>query len=277
MSGNKKLAVLAYQYPKVLLRFPRLIRLIYWVNYATQLRKWYVMRVWQQLLKQAEPNAVVADFGAGEAQYLVPFCNEHAQKTFYALDNRISNVNFCEALGYTNLNASLLDIELNTFNLQADLGLCVGVMQYLEKDLLALTHMHQSLKPGATLLMYVPINGDLLTPFYKFVFKKYAHYESINQRKRVYQEHDLIEKLTEAGFWVKQKTYTYGFWGKLSHEWLNTCSTLIFSGPFAIKILALIFLIPSFSFILIFMALDYVSDKETGNGVLLELQKRGIR
>jgi len=273
MSEEPKLNILAYQYPKVLLIFPRLIRIIYIFNFATQLRKIYVMRAWKRLVKASDKAALIADFGAGEAQYLVPFCNSYPQKTFYALDNRDSNILFYEALGYSNLKASLVDLEHNAFTEQADLGICVGVMQYLENDMAALLNIYQSLKPGATLLLYVPINGIILTAVYKQILIRWQHYETINKRKRVYSEDDLLFKLKEAGFSVQHKTYTYGYFGKLSHEILNSLSTIIFSGTNLLKIIAVLLFPICFPFIICFMGIDFILPKTNGNGVLLELKK----
>jgi len=273
LTATKKNSVLDYQYPKILMQLPWLIRVVYLANYFTQLRKWYTMVAWQRLIKESPPNAVIMDFGAGEAQYLVPFCKQYPTKTFYALDNRKSNVQFCEAFAYPNLMTEWVDIEKNPSTVQADLGLCVGVMQYLENDQLALKNIQRSLKPGAPLLLYVPINGLLLTNIYNYVFKRYAQYESINERKRVYREDELTQKLDQAGFSMLQKTYTYGFWGKLSHEWLNTCSTLIFSAAIPLKLLAILILIPSLPIILTFMGLDFVSKKKDGNGLLVEARR----
>lgn len=271
MGSQTKLNVLNYQYPKLLLRFPNTMRLIYVLNYATQLRKWYVMRAWRRLLRESEQSAVVVDFGAGEAQYLVPFCRVHPQKTFYALDMRQSNTQFCEAFALPNLQTSLVNIEEASAPLQADLGLCVGVMQYLMHDTAALKNMHASLKPGAILLLYVPINGVFITGFYKYIFAKWAQYESINNRQRVYTEKELTEKLVQAGFVIQSKTYTYGYFGKLSHEILNSLGTLLFSGGLLLKILALLMFPLAFPIILLLMLLDYNSTKLDGNGLLLKV------
>jgi SAM-dependent methyltransferase len=253
--------------------FPQLIKLVYAANYTTQLRKWYTMRVWKRLLKESNKNALVIDFGAGEAQYLVPFCKQYPDKKFYATDNRKSNTEFCEAFRYKNLKTELLDIEKNYSEVNADLGICIGVMQYLEQDENALKNINLSLKKGARFLLYVPINGVILTQIYQLVFQKFAHYESINNRKRVYTESEIIEKLNHAGFSIQHKTYTYGYWGKLSHEVLNTCSTLIFSAPFYLKLLATIILFLGFPVIILMMMIDFNSKKTDGNGILLETIK----
>ena len=273
MKPTEKHKILDYQYPKILMKFPILLYLVYWANYLTQLRKWYVIASWKNLLKLSNEKALILDFGAGEAQYLVPFCKKHPHHTFYSLDNRLSNIHLAEAFRKPNLKAKQLDIENESFPIGADLGLCIGVMQYLQNDETALKNMHSSLKQGARLLLYVPINGIILSSIYKKVFTTYAQYESINARKRVYTEDEICDKLIKAGFRIDKKTYTYGNYGRWSHELLNTCSTLIFSAGIHLKLLAFISLILLFPVIILLMLLDFNQNKKTGNGLLLELIK----
>jgi hypothetical protein len=97
LKQKKDYKILAYEYPKILMQIPDLIRIIYVTNYFTQLRKWYIIPVWKKLLEKSDANAIIMDFGAGEAQYIVPFCRKNSYKTFYAIDNKKSNINFCQS------------------------------------------------------------------------------------------------------------------------------------------------------------------------------------
>jgi SAM-dependent methyltransferase len=273
LKQKKDYKILAYEYPKILMQIPDLIRIIYVTNYFTQLRKWYIIPVWKKLLEKSDANAIIIDFGAGEAQYIVPFCRKNSYKTFYAIDNKKSNINFCQSFNLPNLKTELLDIEKNKASLQADLGISVGVIQYLENDEIGLSNIYESLKPGAKFLLYQPINGKILLPIYKYVFNRFEQYESINSRKRIYTEIELIEKVQKAGFELEKKSYSYGFWGRMSHETLNTCLILIISGAIHLKIIGSICLTIMFPFIIIFMLLDIMSKKTDGNAILLELYK----
>lgn len=273
MKQQKDYKILAYEYPKILMQIPDLIRIIYVTNYFTQLRKWYIIPVWKKLLEKSDSNAIIMDFGAGEAQYIVPFCKKNPSKIFYALDNKLSNINFCNSFNIQNLITELVDIEKNKTNIQADLGISVGVIQYLENDELGLTNIYESLKPGAKFLLYQPINGKILLPIYRYVFNRFEQYESINSRKRIYTEFELIEKVKRAGFILERKSYSYAFWGRLSHETLNTCLILMISGGIHLKLLGTVVLIIMIPFIILFMLLDIMSKKTDGNAILLELFK----
>ncbi len=273
MKQQKDYKILAYEYPKILMQIPDLIRIIYLTNYFTQLRKWYIIPIWKKHLKDAKLNAVVMDFGAGEAQYIVPFCKKNPSKTFYTIDNKPSNISFCKSFNIPNLKTELIDIEKDKTSIQADLGISVGVIQYLENDELGFTNIYESLKPGAKFLLYQPINGKILLPIYRYVFNRFEQYESINGRKRIYTEFELIEKVKKAGFILERKSYSYAFWGRLSHESLNTCLILMISGGIHLKLIGSICLTIMFPFIIIFMLLDIMSKKTDGNAILLELYK----
>lgn len=172
-----------------------------------------------------------------------------------------------------NLSGRLLNLESDQLNETADVALCVGVLQYIADDQYALENMYQSLQAKGQLLLYVPINGKIITRLYQFVFDNYEQYESVNNRKRVYTENEILQKAESAGFKIRKKIYTYGTAGKLSHELLNSCTTLIVSGNYLLKIIAGFCIILLYPLILLLMAADYYSHKSNGNGVLLILEK----
>ncbi len=265
--------VLQYQYPALLLRFPQLIRLVYCCNYITQLRKWYIIKAWSAIIKASKKNFIATDFGCGECQYLLPFCKSYPSATFQALDINAESVAFAKILGAKNLVSIQFDIEKNATSNKADIAVCIGVLQYINDDVAALQNMYVSLKGGGLLLLYVPINGKILTKFYRYIFNSYQQYESINDRKRVYSEVEITNKLNNTGFEIASKRYAYGFWGKLSHELLNSCTTLYFSAKWPVKIVALISLVIVLPVIFLCMFLDLMVTNKSGNGLLIKVTK----
>ncbi len=265
--------LLNYKYPKILIRFPSLIYLIYFFNYLVQLRKWYVIKSWNNVLKNSKESFTAIDFGCGEAQYIVPFCSHYKNSSFIALDNNIYNKEFCDAFKFKNLTSICVDLEKEQNLIKADLALSVGVFQYLKNDDIALLNIYKSLNNGGRFLLYVPINGNFITQFYPYIFNKYNQYESINNRKRVYTENEILLKLNTVGFNIISKTYTYGWAGKLSHELLNSCTTLIISANFSIKIVSFLALLFLFPIILLLMIIDFNTNKTNGNGILILASK----
>ncbi len=270
----KPISLLDYQYPIIVSKYPKLIKLVYVFNYLIQLRKWYVMQEWKQILANAPAKFTVIDFGCGEGQYIIPFCTNYPAAQFIGLDYKKSNQIFCDSLAIPNLSNICMDIETVSPKANADLAICIGVLQYLKNDVQALTNIYSSIKPKGQFLLYIPINGFFITKIYPFIFNKYTQYESINDRKRVYTEKEITNKLEQVGFEITKKIYTYGNAGKLSHEILNSCTTIILSAHFIYKILAFVTLILMIPFIITLMLIDFYSKKTEGNGLLLQLCKK---
>lgn len=268
-----KSAAYQYHYPSFIRHHPNILRLIYVLNYLTQLRKWYVIREWQSLLLNSSGPATVVEFGCGEGQYLVPFTKQLTQSTFIAADYHLPSVELMNLFAIPNLKGKLINLETAKLHVEADIALCVGVLQYIAEDQHALENMYHSLQAKGQLLLYVPINGKIITLLYQFVFDNFEQYESINNRKRVYTESEIIQKAESAGFAIRKKMYTYGTAGKLSHELLNSCTTLIISGSYLCKFVAGFCLILFYPIILLLMMMDFLSKKSNGNGLLLILEK----
>lgn len=262
-----------YQYPSFVRKFPSLVKLVYGLNYLTQLRKWYVMSEWKSLLSVYQKPFTVVDFGSGEGQYIVPFAQQFANSTFIGADYHLPSVDLMKLFAIPNLEGKFLDLESDHMKEEADIGLCVGVLQYIDKDENALENMYKSLRDNGQLLLYVPINGKFITRLYTIIFQKFEQYECVNNRKRVYTEKEIIQKTETAGFAIRKKIYTYGSAGKLSHELLNSCTTLIVSGNYLFKLIAGFSLIALYPLIFLLMVTDFISNKSDGNGLLLILEK----
>lgn len=262
-----------YQYPSFIRKFPALLNLVYGLNYLTQLRKWYVMREWKTLLSAYQEPVTVIDFGSGEGQYIVPFAKEFTNSTFIGADIHQPSVALMDLFAIPNLSGKMLNLESEQMNDCADAALCVGVLQYIDEDQRALENMYRSLRKNGKLLLYVPVNGKILTRLYQFVFESFEQYESMNNRKRVYTVKEILQKVENVGFIVSKKLYTYGTAGKLSHELLNSFTTVIVSGNYLLKIIAGSCLILFYPIILLLMMIDFFSRKSNGNGLLLILEK----
>ncbi|MBS4064572.1 MAG: methyltransferase domain-containing protein [Chitinophagaceae bacterium] len=231
------------------------------------------MREWRLLLLSKKAPCTIVDFGCGEGQYIVPFTKQINSATFIGADYHLPSVELMNQFGIANLSGQLFNLETDQLAHMVDIGLCVGVLQYISEDELALKNMYLSLKKEGKLLLYVPINGIFLTKVYPYIFQRFEQYESVNNRKRVYTENELLEKVERAGFTVRKKIYTYGTAGKLSHELLNSCTTLIVSGSYLFKSVAGFCLILFYPIILLLMMMDFISKKSNGNGLLLILEK----
>lgn len=280
MAANKNgTPIFTHTYPVWLLRYPQAIRLVYAFNYLTQLRKWYIMPAIARQLRGLPAGFSVLDAGIGEGQFLFPYAAQYPHAQFQGVDKIAANVSLCRQLahasGLGNVSIEEAYIEAMDFQQQFQLALCIGVLQYIEDDVLALQKLQQALAPGGRLLLYSPVNNRILTPFYRKLFNTQANYESAQGRKRIYTERELRSKLGKAGLHITEATHTYGFWGRLSHELFNSCVLLAANGPLIVKLMSAILLMLLYPAILCCMALDFLLPvRGEGNGILLIAEKR---
>lgn len=273
MNSKSNSTILNYQYPKLLIRFPQLIRLVYVLNYCFQYRKWTLIRAWKKALQKQSNSFVVADIGAGESQYLIPFCKQYPKAEFWALDKHLASVQFNKLYPLNNLYSAELDIEVESAKSKANLLLCIGVLQYIQNDEQALHHIYESLKNKGTAFLYVPINGKQYNRFYQWVFLNYPNYETLHQRKRIYTELELENKIISTGFKIKSKEYTYGSFAAISHEISTSLMVMFLQGNGIVKLLTLPLLLLFFPIQMLLYLIDFNTNKSTGNGLLLELIK----
>ena len=237
------------------------------------MRSWYIHKAWVPILKQSASASTVIDIGTGEGQFIIPYCNMFPNTHFIAIDQNQSCIQWMGKYPLSNLAPTCLNIEKETNQYNADIAICVGVLQYIQDDQQALKNIFNMLKPNAIFLLYTPINGHIRTNIFRYISNYFPNYETVNKRKRVYLESEILFKLEESGFKLASKQYTYGYFGTLSYEWFTSCSILIYSGNIVLKILALIIFILIFPVILLFMVIDFLLPLKNGNGLLIIAKK----
>ena len=268
-----------HAYPNWLLRYPRAIRLLHAWNLLVLLRNRAVRRALRQMLPALPPGGLVVDAGCGDGLHIFSTCRRFPHLRFWGVDKKQDHVDFCEKLasgqGYRSLHCRFFQKALEALDLneKADLLLCVGILQYIGADSQVLENFHKSLKNNGSLLLYTPVNGRCVLPFYRYFFNALDHYEKRQDRKRVYVPEEISEKLTAAGFEVTNRRFTYGTLGIAGHE---LYSLLLMgmgnAGAWAwIFALGLAALLP---LIVLLISLDDVLPKKNGNGLLLVAVKR---
>jgi len=78
-----------------------------------------------------------------------------------------------------------------------DTIVCLDVLEHIDDDLIALQNLKNALKPGGVLIISVPALGWL-----------YSHRDEEIGHYRRYNKHELLKKLTDAGFEIS----TIRFW-----------------------------------------------------------------
>jgi SAM-dependent methyltransferase len=266
-----------HQYPSWLLRYPKLIHVVYLLNYLLQLRKWYIVQKLNKLLAKKDRPIYLLDAGCGEGQFLFPFANDRKESSFKGIDREKANVAFCNRYvqdqNLTHIVFEQMETEqMNEQNLY-DIVLCFSVLPYSKDDRAFLTCLRNAMKTGGELLLYVPINNSTILPFYQWITKRFPNYETIQQNQRVYTEPGLLQLLEDCNLSVIEIKKTYGLFGKLSNELLNTHFILFNASMLPFKVLIGISLLLFYPIILFFMLMDFMLPITSANGCLL-LAKR---
>jgi len=111
------------------------------------------------------------------------------------IDQSPEAVRFCSEKG-------LGDVQLGNVcalpfpDCRFDLILATDIIEHVDDDLFALRELHRVLKPGSHLLLTVPTFGLL-----------WGLQDEVSHHKRRYRLHDLLPKLLEADFSLKEYFY----------------------------------------------------------------------
>lgn len=280
MSEKQHLSVFTHTYPKLLYKQPWLIRGSFLMNRFIQLRRWYVFPLLRKVLKAAPANLHIVDAGCGEGQYLFAFAEQYPGYKFTGLDKQAGNIDFCSHyanyLALKNTQFIRHDLTDCVLDAPADLVLLISVLNYLEDDTAALRNISKQLAPGGRVMLYVPVNNKHLLPFFPALMQRYPNYESIQGRKRNYTPQSLFNLLHAAGLEPIYQRYSFGFWGILSNECMNTVLILANQTHPVLRALLLPIGALFYPFYLCMLLLDYLLPKKEGNGLLLLLRAKQV-
>jgi 2-polyprenyl-3-methyl-5-hydroxy-6-metoxy-1,4-benzoquinol methylase len=277
MKGDKHPSVLTHHHPDWLLERPHLLKIIHSIHYLTQLRNWYVRSSLSDLLKKVPAKYRLLDAGCGEGQYLFSYAKRYPAFHFTGIDKIEQNITLCQGyISKTKLkNVTVLHTSIESMDTDEKYNaiICVGVLQYIEKDREAVNMLYNSLAENGRLLLYTPVNDRIILPFYKKILAKYPGYETVQGRKRIYCEDSIQILLQNAKFSIRSRKQTYGFLGTLSNELFNSLILMMIHLPFVLRILAGLLFVLLYPLILLCMLLDFLLPVRYGNGLLLIAEK----
>src|SRR6185295_12753533 len=120
------------------------------------LRTWHIhreLRAWPKFKQGFE----MLDAGSGFGQYSFYIANKNKKANITAVDvkdDQIADCNdFFGRCGVTNVKFSVGDLTKPDATNKYDLVLCVDVIEHILEDVDVFRHFHQSMKPGAMLLI----------------------------------------------------------------------------------------------------------------------------
>lgn len=269
-------SLLEHRYPRWLLRHPACIHLLYAWNLSVHPRHRLVRRVMRETMKRLPGGSCLLDAGCGEGMHLYPLARRFSQLHFTGLDRLPAHIAFGRAClvkwRLANVELHCGAIEDIGWEARFDLVLCSGTLQYLPDDERGLERLRASLRPGGTLLLYVPVNGRQVLPGYRVLMGWLPNYEAAQQRRRVYQPVEIVEKLERVGFVVEEWRYASGTAAILATELYNTWLMLAAGlGPagWLVLLLGPLVVLPVWALQLF----DVFFRKENGNGLLVKARR----
>lgn len=269
--------IYSHYYPSWLLRSPRLIHILYYLNYFLHLRKWYIKSAINKEIQNIDFGFRLLDAGVGEGQFLIPLAKKYSKGQFTGIDKLAGHQMFCASYAKTyhlqNVQFQTSDLEEFKSDDTFDMIFCIGVLQYIQNDLLVLENFYQHLKNGGKLLLYIPVHNRSILPFYRSLSKKLSNYETVQERQRIYTKHQVESMLINLGFNIDQLQNTYGYFGIISNELINTYLMLFNKSSFFLRLGLTLLFILIYPIILLLMVVDYVLPKSMGNGLLVIARK----
>ncbi|MFA6468565.1 MAG: class I SAM-dependent methyltransferase [Bacteroidota bacterium] len=265
--------------PSILLRFPRLLFAYFWLNHSSVLRIQYSRRAIHRLLKKIPPPKQILDAGCGVGDFLFTIPEFRIAEKTTGIDTSLSNIELCnrlaETLRLTNIQFVCKDIAEADFPASQDLILCIGVLMYIQHDDALMKKFHNALSPEGRLIVYVPVNYRRRLSLYKLLSQRpNFDYDHIVGRMHTYTDESIEQLLTDAGFQIEERRYSYGPTVATTFEIIAILEWMIKTWHPGFAILILPFFVTFYPFYYITMQADYFSSRSTGNGVVITARKR---
>jgi len=275
--SKKTISVFTHNYPQWVLKYPNTIKIAYALNYLIQLRKWYVVSEIKKLLQTQNEPFTLLDVGCGEGQYIFPLATKYKTAYFSGIDKYDMNIQFCKRLAVVNNNHNIIFKNESAENIaETDfytIILFIGVLQYVANDQFVMSKLYNALQQNGRLLMYVPVNNKVITPFFRYLANTFDNYETVQNRQKIYTADQLITLFSKQGFSIEKEVITFGFFGKISNEILNSFLILINRVHIILALWLSVIFILIYPFYLLFMLIDFLLPNDDGNGRLFLLKK----
>lgn len=269
-----------YQSPKLMHRFPVLIRLQHLTAWMLTARLWIVRKVARRILRQLPDASRVIDFGCGAGELIFPLSGRFPNLQFTGCDlsrEAIKTARFYQLIrSRPQVDFQQADLMEWPGRERYDLILTISVLQYIPDPERAIQKIRSLMKPGATWLIYLPVNDQRVLPGYRrlretwlkpVVYDSSRHLNGLN-------DSELEQLLEKFGLKIRQKYYVYGQAGRISYELISFGQLLFLRLPWVAAVLhALVYfpivLLPAW----LLMAWDLAAVRRSGNGMLAEVTR----
>ena len=231
------------------------------------LRSWYTRREFKRLpWNQCEPISIL-DAGSGFGQYSYSLVRRFKQATLLGRElnpNHVADSNqFAKTIDCHRMRFEEADLTQMTDKEQFDLILSVDVLEHIEHDVDLLTRYQKGLKPGGRLIISTPSTERERHEDGKFVDEHF---------RDGYSEADIRDKMTQAGLTIERLVFGYGFWGDYSWR-MGIRNTMKMLENRWTRLLAPVYFIVTFPFVLMMMILDFIWPNKKGTGLVVTAMK----
>lgn len=271
-----------HRYPGWLVRSPGWIFIHYRLLRLLFLRSRVCNRKLRELLDQNEVGSGrILDAGCGEGQYIVPLATSFPQDHFTGIDLHEDHIAFLNTLKVHRdlANCTFLEDKLEhhfSGTSAYTLVYIIGVLQYTSDPERIIRSVYQSQDTGGKLMIYTPVTGGIEFGFYRFLRKRYGHYDDARQHYHPIEADAMREWIQRSGYHIVEEEKHYGILGALGHQIMQSVLMLMayWSGIFKV-IPALFFIILMPIFVPLQMADTWIgsASRARSNGLLLILQK----
>lgn len=223
----------AHAVPKHIQRFPQGLRVLHAFQSLLYSRNATIARA----VKRATHNfrGVLLDLGSGDGHFLFQLKNVRAHRVI-ALDRNADWMRFMEdyqarhgLLRHAEVEFHCADLDGDFLSHQTDVSLifCFSVLPYVSDPGHVFARLAKIARPGAQLLLYTPVDFQTVLPLYRWMFKGFQHYESMQMRRALHSSDELTAIAKKHGFVLASSQKTYGFLGKIGHECWSISTMLL--------------------------------------------------
>ena len=159
----------------------------------------------------------ILDAGSGPGVFAFELGRRYPETRVIGVDLLKESIQACEhilrKLEITNvqfLQSTIEDLPQHNF---FDLILCVDILEHIHDDLAALKGLFHAAAPGAMLVLHVPA----LYRRYP-IWKKRLNFDVPTHVRTGYEPQDIQQKVEDAGFFILERGFTYGFWETVANN-----------------------------------------------------------
>ena len=235
------------------------------------LREWHVKRELRNLLTNVR-GAKVFDAGCGFGQYSYFCAREFSGLTIHAVDVKGDQISDCkvffEKAGISDVDFAVEDLTIPAHDNEFDFVVCVDVMEHIPDDVGVFRNFHRALRAGGKLLINTPSNlggSDVHSSDDRSFIEEHARVG--------YGADDIRKKLEGIGFEIEKIKYTYGKFGTIAWRFGIKYPMMMLNRSKLSFVVLPFYYIAVLPFVLPLMYMDYVSDNETGTGLIVIARK----